>query len=248
MSRGHRPEPGEGRLAPWLGDRPGIGSRWVARIVGDVLGLRVVELRFVDLRHRNTVSLSLPCPVALLAQPIPDVLGRHDQISQTVVISADHAAGAASDFVEVYEAHYPRLVRALQIGGLDRASAEDVAQEAFARTLGHWRRVRLGTNPPGYAYRVGFRLARRTLRSEDSLLDETPGRGDVAGQVTARVAIEAVLAEMPPRRRSCAVLCLMSGVTTKDAARALGIAEGTVRKQLELARASLREALGDSAL
>jgi RNA polymerase sigma factor (sigma-70 family) len=139
-------------------------------------------------------------------------------------------------------------VRALEIGGLDRATAEDAAQEAFARTLGHWRRVRLGTNPPGYAYRVGFRLARRTLRRENPLETEPESAGDLAGQVVTRSAIEAVLASMPPRRRSCAVLCLMSGLTTKEAARALGIAEGTVRKQLELARSSLREQLGDSQL
>jgi RNA polymerase sigma factor (sigma-70 family) len=180
--------------------------------------------------------------VTLVAQSGDDALG------QTVAIPADHAAGAASDFVEVYEAHYARLVRALQMNGLERASAEDVAQEAFARTLGHWRRVRLGSNPPGYVYRVGFRLARRTFRREDPLVGDRPSPGDVAGQVTTRVAIETALAKMPPRRRSCAVLCLMSGVTTKEAARSLGIAEGTVRKQLELARASLRETLGDSAL
>jgi DNA-directed RNA polymerase specialized sigma24 family protein len=69
-------------------------------------------------------------------------------VGQTVVIEDDRKSDVADDFVTVYEAHYPRLVRALQIGGLDRPSAEDVAQEAFARTLGHWRRVRLGTNPP----------------------------------------------------------------------------------------------------
>jgi RNA polymerase sigma factor (sigma-70 family) len=154
----------------------------------------------------------------------------------------------APDFTEVYQAHYPRLVRALEISGLDRASAEDVAQEAFARTFGHWRRVRLGTNPPGYAYRVGFRLARRTFRREDSLTVEPVSSGDVAGQVAAREAVERALAAMPPRRRSCAVMCLMSGLTTKEAARSLGIAEGTVRKQLELARRTLRELLGDSRL
>jgi DNA-directed RNA polymerase specialized sigma24 family protein len=40
----------------------------------------------------------------------------------------------------------------------------------------------------------------------------------------------------------------MSGLSTKEAGRSLGIAEGTVRKQLELARISLREQLGDSQL
>jgi RNA polymerase sigma factor (sigma-70 family) len=169
-------------------------------------------------------------------------------LSQTVAIPADDGAGAAPDFIEVYEAHYPRLVRALEISGLDRAAAEDVAQEAFARTFGHWRRVRLGTNPPGYVYRVGFRLARRTYRREDALDVEPTSSGDLAGQVATREAVEKALEAMPPRRRSCAVMCLMSGLTTKEAARSLGIAEGTVRKQLELARSTLRTLLGDSQL
>jgi RNA polymerase sigma factor (sigma-70 family) len=136
-------------------------------------------------------------------------------------------------------------VRALEISGLDRTAAEDVAQEAFARTFGHWRRVRLGTNPPGYAYRVGFRLARRTFRRDDALVVEPVASGDLASEVATRQTVERALATMPPRRRSCAVMCLMSGLTTKEAARALGIAEGTVRKQLELARRTLRELLGD---
>ena len=169
-------------------------------------------------------------------------------LSQTVDISIDRAAGAASDFVEVYESHYGRLVRALEIGGLERATAEDVAQEAFARTLGHWRRVRLGTNPPGYVYRVAFRLARRSFRREQPLTGELQSAGDLAGQVVTRAAVAAALAAMPPRRRACAVMCLLSGLSTKEAARALGIAEGTVRKQLELARGSLRAQLGDSEL
>jgi RNA polymerase sigma factor (sigma-70 family) len=167
---------------------------------------------------------------------------------QTVTISAQHRSGVATDFVEVYETHYGRLVRALELGGLDRASAEDVAQEAFARTLAHWRRVRLGTNPPGYVYRVGFRLSRKAFRREDALTSDVPASGDVSGQVATREAVARALESMPPRRRACAVMCLMSGLSTKEAARSLGIAEGTVRKQLELARSSLRVLLGDSQL
>ena len=53
-------------------------------------------------------------------------------MGQTVVIEDDRKSEVAGDFVTVYEAHYPRLVRALEIGGLDRPTAEDVAQEAFA--------------------------------------------------------------------------------------------------------------------
>lgn len=172
-------------------------------------------------------------------------------LSQTVPIAADEGA-PAPDFIEIYTAHYERLVRALEIGGLGRPAAEDVAQEAFARMLYHWHRVRLGTNPPGYAYRVAFRLARRTLSREQGrhqpLEGDVTAPADVAGEVAARTAVETALAAMPPRRRACAVACLLSGLTTKDAARALGIAEGTVRKQLEHARETLRAVLGDSQL
>ena len=169
-------------------------------------------------------------------------------LSQTVEIPADPAAGAASDFIEVYEAHYGRLVRALEIGGLERATAEDVAQEAFARTLGHWRRVRLGTNPAGYVYRVGFRLARRSFRREESLAVEPVGSDDVAGQVATRTAVEAALAAMPPRRRACAVMCLMSGLSTKEAAARSASQKAPLSQAARASRAGCRSQLGDSQL
>ena len=151
----------------------------------------------------------------------------------------------APGFATLYREHYPRLVRTLELAGLGRAGAEDTAQEAFSRTLTHWRRVRNGTNPPGYVFRCAFRLARRQL--EDTPLVEDPvGTLDVASDAALHVDLERGLAAMPPRRRACALLCLAAGVSTKDAARALGIAEGTVRKQLELARNALRAALGDA--
>ena len=176
--------------------------------------------------------------------------GRGDTtaLSQTGLIQSDPRARVADDFVDVYELHYPRLVRALELGGLGRPAAEDAAQEAFARTLGHWRRVRLGDNPPGYVYRVAFRLVRRSFRRDEPLTHERAARDDVSGQVTARHVVEEALEGMPARRRSCAVLCLLAGLTPKEAGRSLGIAEGTVRKQLELARRELRQVLGDSQL
>ncbi|MGO9196000.1 MAG: RNA polymerase sigma factor [Acidimicrobiales bacterium] len=153
----------------------------------------------------------------------------------------------ADDFAALFEAQYRRVVRALELGGLDHASAEDAAQEAFARTLGHWRRVREGTNPPGYVFRTAFRLARRQLRRlPDLQLDEARAVSvDRISDVAARLDIETALAAMPPRRRACAVLCLVVGLTTSETARSLGIAEGTVRKQLEAARRTLRSELTD---
>lgn len=161
-------------------------------------------------------------------------------MGQTVVIEDDRKGEIADDFVTVYEAHYPRLVRALEIGGLDRPSAEDVAQEAFARTLGHWRRVRLGTNPPGYVYRTAFRLSRGHWKREYVPVTEQADRVDTAAEAVSNLDLEFALRQMPSRRRACAMLCFVVGLTPKEAARSLGIAEGTVRKQLGHARDDLR--------
>jgi DNA-directed RNA polymerase specialized sigma24 family protein len=162
----------------------------------------------------------------------------------------------AEDFVALYELHYPRVVRAVELAGAARHEAEDVAQEAFVRTLARWRWVRRGPSPAGYVYRVAFRLGRRP-RGREVPLDEqgagaVTGRngggaagGDLAEGVATQLDVLAALEAMPARRRSCAVACLVVGMTPKEAGHALGIAASTVRKQLERARAELSGALAE---
>ncbi|HEV2360597.1 MAG TPA: sigma-70 family RNA polymerase sigma factor [Acidimicrobiales bacterium] len=144
----------------------------------------------------------------------------------------------------MYEIHYPRVVRALELSGAQRVVAEDAAQEAFARTLGHWRRVRKGPNPPGYVFRTAFRLVRTRLPGVELSGDEATGEErpspDVADEAVVNVTVEDALAGMPARRRACAVMCFVAGLTPNEAAEALGIEPSTVRKQLEIARRHLQ--------
>jgi RNA polymerase sigma-70 factor, ECF subfamily len=161
-----------------------------------------------------------------------------------------------ADFVECYVMHYRRLVRALRLGGADEATAEDLAQEAFARALARWRRVSKGANPPGYVYRTGFRLLQRSrrrsgLEAPPASEPGTPGTRRAPGPpatpgadttAAALVDFEAALDQMPPRRRACAVMCMVVGMSVAEAGDALGIADGTVRKHLEEARSDLRGA------
>ncbi len=150
---------------------------------------------------------------------------------------------SSDDFVDLFTSQYPKLVAVLRVAGaVDRATAEDVAQEAFARTLGHWRRVRQGTNPPGYLYRVAFRLLGRRGGLRASPLDEVD-EGDIpsSARSTEDAAIENVsaataLAAMPPQRRACAALCFYLGFTSEEAADVLGIGAATVRTHLGRAR------------
>lgn len=149
-----------------------------------------------------------------------------------------------TDFAAFYHDHYARLVTALRSAGADAARSEDIAQEAFARTFRYWSRVRDGSNPAGYAYRTAFRLLYRRGRPPTSRLDDVepvvPGHEEASA---ARMTVEAALSAMPPRRRACTALCLYLGLPVNEAAEILGIAPGTVRKQLELARQALRIAL-----
>ena len=155
------------------------------------------------------------------------------------------------DFVDCYQAHYSRLVRALRLAGADAGSAEDAAQEAFARAFVHWRRISGGRNPTGYVYTAGFRLmakAQRKIGHQDEAATAAARRRDGSHDSTVSAALvsvglEAALAAMPARRRACAVMCLIVGLPAREAGEALGIADGTVRKHLEEARRDLAAVL-----
>jgi RNA polymerase sigma factor (sigma-70 family) len=150
---------------------------------------------------------------------------------------------ASEDFADLFRDQYPRLIRALRLAGADQWQAEDIAQETFARTLGHWRRVRAGANPPGYLYRTAFRLLRRRglvppVDWDDRIDVHAVSPADAA---VLGVDLERALAVMPPRRRACVILCWLLETPTAEAASALGIADGTVRKHLEFARRGLTD-------
>ncbi len=149
------------------------------------------------------------------------------------------------DFTEFYRSGYPRLVAALRLAGA--SDGADLAQEAYARTLRHWRRVRQGTNPAGYVTTTAFRLMRRHRRPPAVPLED--GDGAVAGPEAATVAamsVQAVLAEMPARRRESAVLCLYLEMSADEAAEVMGVSPSTVRVQLHRARSDLRAGLADT--
>ena len=154
-------------------------------------------------------------------------------------------SGEETDFVSCYTQHYGRLVKALRMAGADPGTAEETAQEAFAIALVRWNRVRHGSSPAGYVYTTGFRILRKSLaRTSRWDVGDPPERAraddDTTGAAVAgRLDVEAALTSMAPRQRACAVMCLLLGTSTSDAADALGIAAGTVRKHLDAARSRL---------
>jgi RNA polymerase sigma-70 factor, ECF subfamily len=143
-------------------------------------------------------------------------------------------------------------VLSLRLATGSAEEAEDLAQEAFARTLARWGRVRGGSNPLGYVYRVAFRLEQRSrLRrrrqheaaSEAARLRPT-GPAQASGDPWSNGAtVRDALAQLPPACRRAAVLCLYIEMTAPEAAAVLGISASTVRTYLQRAREALAIAL-----
>ncbi|HUQ62560.1 MAG TPA: sigma-70 family RNA polymerase sigma factor [Acidimicrobiales bacterium] len=166
------------------------------------------------------------------------------ETTQTVAPVAESHDGG---FVDLYRSHYPRLVSALRLAGAPPAQAQDAAQEAFARTYRHWRRVRAGTNPRGYVTTAAFRILRggHDLAGTSLVADNDAPVTSHESLVIMRAGVEHALRAMPSRRRACAALCLYLDLPIDEAAESLGISPSTVRVQLHRARHDLRAALGE---
>jgi RNA polymerase sigma-70 factor (ECF subfamily) len=148
----------------------------------------------------------------------------------------------------------PRLVGALVVQFRDRARAEDVAQEAFARAWARWSSVSAMARPESWVFTVAFRVAigghRRRAAERRAL--ERAGRlevDDVEGPTEAlvvdRLVVEAALVDMSPRQRAVVSLRYYAGFGVADTAAILGCAEGTVKALTSQAIRRLRSGLDE---
>jgi RNA polymerase sigma-70 factor (ECF subfamily) len=147
--------------------------------------------------------------------------------------------------------HLPRLYRAARAWTGSREEAEDLVQETYARVL---RRPRLVQGDEA-AYLV--RALRNTLISQrraegrrlqtTTLEDDAAARGvhDPAEAAEIR-QVYAAIAELPGEFRDAIVAVDVAGLSYPEAARALGIPEGTITSRLFRARDRVARRLGDA--
>lgn len=129
----------------------------------------------------------------------------------------------------------------------DWHTADDITSTALVKLLRHWRRVSTMEQPEAYVRRMLLRAwldeRRRPWRRERStaVLPDRPSRSTV--DLTERLAILALLAELPPRRRAVLVLRYFCDLSVEDTAAALGCTTGTVKSQTARALGTLRARL-----
>ena len=136
--------------------------------------------------------------------------------------------------------HMPRLYRAARAWTRSREEAEDLVQETYARVLSRPRLIR-GEDDLGYL----LRALRNTLISQrrteqrrpmtSELLDETPlsaRPSDDPAQASETRQVFAAIAELPDEFRDALVAVDVAGLSYPEAARALGVPEGTLTSRL----------------
>ncbi len=144
----------------------------------------------------------------------------------------------------------------MHLTGQDRAHAEDVVQETLLRA---WRKVKVLDQSQGSVRAWLFTVARnividdwRTRRSRSELsVAVVPDVTDV-GNRTDELLLSWVVAEaltkLSPEHRVVVLQCYFRGVSVAEAARRLGVPEGTVKSRTHYALRALRLALEEMGL
>lgn len=148
-------------------------------------------------------------------------------------------------FEELYRSEYPAVFRAAFVLCRDRGAAEDAAQEAFARALARWRRLRDEPWAAAWVTTTAMNAARRSMRRRGDIGLSGSVRGvDHEDEMDLWQSIRALSA----RQQEAVVLHYVTDLRVADVARAMGCAEGTVKAHLSKARMALRtrlEGVGD---
>ena len=147
-----------------------------------------------------------------------------------------------AEFDDFYRTEYPRLAAALRLAsGGDRRAGEDLAQEAMIRAWSHWKRVRLLDRPAGWLYATGFNLVRRQARRRAHPPESTPtASADQYAASDARLALEEAVVGLPLPQRKAVVARHVLGLSTVEAATALGLSPDALRASLHRAVTALR--------
>lgn len=149
-------------------------------------------------------------------------------------------------FAELYEAEFAAVYRACYALCGDRQLAEDAAQEAFARALERWRRLRERPWAAGWVVTTALNVVRRSLRRRRAEPRPEPGAGQ-AGTDGADDRLDLVLAirALPARQQEAVVLHYVADLSVDDVAEAMGVETGTVKAHLARAREAMASRLGD---
>jgi RNA polymerase sigma-70 factor (ECF subfamily) len=145
--------------------------------------------------------------------------------------------------------HIPRLRRYARALARDAARADDLVQDTLERALVKLDLWRPGSDMRAWLFTLMHNLFVNQVRSSGNHtlceLDEASDVPVSGGQAEALAVrdIHAALAKLPPEQREVMLLVGLEQFAYADAARILGVPQGTVMSRLSRARERMRQLL-----
>ncbi len=151
-------------------------------------------------------------------------------------------------FAELVRRHGPLVFGVCRRTLRHQQDSEDAFQATFLVLARRAARITTPEKLPGWLHSVAVRTATEIRRMRDRSLMVNPdrqggGTSDAAEQHELAAAVDEVLAALPDHYRLPVVLCELRGLSRKQAAAELRIAEGTLSSRLAKARKLLAERL-----
>jgi RNA polymerase sigma-70 factor (sigma-E family) len=157
------------------------------------------------------------------------------------------------DYAEFVRGRSNALLRSAYLLTGDQHLAEDLVQEALARTHRAWSRLHETGNAEAYARRIMYHLQvsvwRRRKVAEDlpgDLPEQKDHAGDDAESITRRIAVARALRSLSAKQRAVVVLRYFEDHTEAEAAEMLGVSVSTIKTQTARALDHLRKLVSES--
>ena len=176
-------------------------------------------------------------------------------VSREPELIARAVAGDRQAARELYDAHAPRVFRlAFRLAGDDEL-ARELTQETFIRAFAQLGRFRGESALSTWLHRVALSVISNAMRkvkrfrTREADLEEADGVAAKGPDVDPdlREKLYRAIDGLPEIYRVTFIMHDVEGYTHDEIATALGIAEGTCKSRLSVARAQLREKLASVA-
>jgi RNA polymerase sigma-70 factor, ECF subfamily len=161
---------------------------------------------------------------------------------------AAHVAGDRYAFEELFHRHHRKLFRLAHVNSRTPEDAADAIQDAMLKVHRAAAGFRYDSAVSSWLHRIVVNACLDRLRRLQSLptvalVDDTCRIGDPTPRVDTAIMVERALMRLPVDQRAAVVAVDMQGYSIAEAARLLGVAEGTIKSRCSRARTKLAETL-----
>jgi RNA polymerase sigma-70 factor (ECF subfamily) len=178
-----------------------------------------------------------------------------DTPASSATSSSQGSSEVFSVGVDAFEAFFWRYERDI-LGYLwrltgDEQAAYDLSQETFVRAWQRFETLQHYEQPRAWLFRVASNLGinhlrGRSRRGEHTAVTEEIQNivalgADPAHRLAESDAIHRILGDLPPKQRAAVVLCDVYGLTSAEAADALGLSHGSLKMSLWRGRERFRQ-------